>query len=135
MKAMPFDSQKAVNFTKELGKWFEWQSDIELLNNPPSGYQMSATDIMGGLVKIQNTAAKNGYDNHYDFDSAITDLVSSAFDGHFSWVLCSFNEFSFKYDMPLVSVSSNGTTLPEVYALGMIPFKHLQMLRFDTNFR
>jgi len=127
MKAMPFDSQKAVNFTKELGKWLEWQSDIELLKNPPSDYQMPATDIMGGLAKIQDTAAKNGYDSHYDFDSAITDLIYSAFDGHLSWILCSSNEFSFKYNTPLVSISSNGTTIPEVYALGMIPLKPIRI--------
>ncbi|KAJ5586856.1 uncharacterized protein N7459_002621 [Penicillium hispanicum] len=115
LNQLPFDSKRAVKFVREYRKWLEFQSDIELLKNPPPSYQMPATDLLGGLDKILANAAAKVYTSQFEFDTAIYDLVGTAFDGHLSIKPCSFNVLGFRNELPLVSVSSNGTALPEVY--------------------
>ncbi|CAG8416334.1 unnamed protein product [Penicillium salamii] len=112
---MPLDEGRAVSFVEEYRKYLQFQSTIEILPNPPAGYLMPPTDLLGGLDEIQVKAAIGFYSNQYDFDTAISDLLKSAYDGHLSIQLCSLQVFWGKIDMPLVSISSNGTALPQVY--------------------
>ena len=86
---------------------------------------MPAVDLFGGLDKIEKQAAAGKYDSQYDFDSDISDLIASAFDGHLSVELCSLGLFTFENKFPLVSVSTNGTTLPKVYTASLFPLQTL----------
>lgn len=113
---MPLDEGRAVSFVEEYRKYLQFQSTLEILTNPPEGYLMPPTDLLGGLDEIQVKAAIGFYSNQYDFDTAISDLVNSAYDGHLAIRLCSLHYFGLEIDMPLVSISSNGTALPQVYA-------------------
>ncbi|CAG8932810.1 unnamed protein product [Penicillium salamii] len=113
---MPLDEGRAVSFVEEYRKYLQFQSTLEILPNPPEGYLMPPTDLLGGLDEIQVKAAIGFYSNQYDFDTAISDLVNSAYDGHLAIQLCSLQVFVGEIDMPLVSISSNGTALPQVYA-------------------
>ena len=119
LKAFPFESKRAAKFVQEYRKYLQYQSTIELLKNPPVDYQMPALDLLGGLDKIEKQAAAGKYDSQYDFDNDISDLLNSAFDGHLSIELCSLAPFVFENKFPLVSVSTNGTTLPKVYTASM----------------
>ncbi|CAG8251038.1 unnamed protein product [Penicillium salamii] len=113
---MPLDEGRAVSFVEEYRKYLQFQSTLEILPNPPEGYLMPPTDLLGGLDEIQVKAAIGFYSNQYDFDTAISDLLKSAYDGHLAIRLCSLHYFGLEIDMPLVSISSNGTALPQVYA-------------------
>lgn len=96
----------------------QFESDIEILKNPPSGYKMPPTDLLGGLDKIEKKAITGGYKSQYEFDTALDTLLRSAYEGHLSLDLCSLSIFIFKTNVSLVSVSSDGISLPEVYITG-----------------
>ncbi|KAJ5287284.1 hypothetical protein N7478_002970 [Penicillium angulare] len=117
LQSMPFDSERAVRFVKEYRKWLLFQSDLELLKNPPAGYQMPPTDLIGILDNIEKKAADNGYESQYEFDTAIQKMLKSAFDGHLDMQLCSTTIMDFSNNVPLISISSNGTAIPEVYTV------------------
>ncbi|KAJ5104465.1 hypothetical protein NUU61_001812 [Penicillium alfredii] len=115
LRSMPFESKLAVSFVKEYRKYLQFHSTLETLKNPPSGYQMPPTDLMGGLNAIQEKAAANHYKNQYEFDSDLQTLVTSAYDGHLSADFCSHSIFTFRNEPPLVSISTNGIDLPKIY--------------------
>lgn len=98
----------------------QFESDIEILKNPPSSYQMPPTDLLGGLDKIERKAAAGEYKSQYDFDAELKALSISAYQSHFRLTLCSLSLFIFRNSVPLVSISSNGTSLPEVYTKGKL---------------
>lgn len=79
---------------------------------------MPPTDLLGGLDKIERKAAAGEYKSQYEFDTELKALSVSAYQGHFSVTLCSMSLFIFENSVPLVSISSNGTSLPEVYTKG-----------------
>ncbi|KAJ5794068.1 hypothetical protein N7457_000667 [Penicillium paradoxum] len=115
LRAMPFKKEPAVSFVKEFRKYLQFQSTIEILKSPPPDYPMPPVDLLGGLDKIQEKAAAGEYANQFDFDAAIQLLLNSAYEGHLSAGLCSHQQFNFEKETPLVSISSDGIALPEVY--------------------
>ncbi|CAI7602777.1 unnamed protein product [Penicillium pancosmium] len=115
LKSMPFESKRAVAFIEEIRKWMQFQSTIEILKKPPADYPMPATDLLGGLDDIQEHAAASKYTSHYEFEDAIHDVFASADDGHLNIELCTRSVFGFMNGPPLISISSNGTAIPEVY--------------------
>lgn len=114
---MPFESKRAVAFVREIRKWIQFQSTIEILQKPPADYPMPSTDLLGRLDDIQEHAAASKYTSHYEFEDAIQKTFASAHDGHLGIKLCTRSAFKggFVYGPPLVSVSSNGTEIPEIY--------------------
>ncbi|OJJ50399.1 hypothetical protein ASPZODRAFT_23043 [Penicilliopsis zonata CBS 506.65] len=115
LKSMPFVSDLAVEFIEEYRKYLLFQSTIEILQDPPVGYLMPSTDLLGGLDTIQENAAANKYESQFDFDMDLSSLIASAHDGHLSIDLCSLQLLYFTIDLPLASVSSDGLELPQVY--------------------
>lgn len=113
LSALPFNSAAAGQFLTEFRKYVQFQSTLEALKAPPNTYKSSATDILGGLDKIGQTA----YSSQYQFDADIAALISSANDGHFFAWLCSTNIFAFSRDADyqMVSVSVDGKAVPALY--------------------
>lgn len=87
---------------------------------PPGQYSMPSTDLLGGLDNIRRKAQNHDYSSHWDFESDLTQLISSAHDAHLTLQLCSTVLFRFSNSVPLVSLSSDGLELPQVYTLGKI---------------
>ncbi|KAH8805410.1 hypothetical protein F5884DRAFT_708792 [Xylogone sp. PMI_703] len=114
---MPFKSDLAVAFIDELVKYTDWHSTTEILRNPPSTYLGPSVDIYGGLSSIRSKAAANQYTSQYAFDSDIANLVSSANDGHFQYQGCSMAVIGFATHTSLVSVSTDGVSIPAIYTL------------------
>jgi hypothetical protein len=93
-----------------------WVFDFSyMLLDPPYGYLSPPTDLSGGLERIYQKAAADHFTSQYEFDNAFTQLVSSANDGHFYVQLCSTSIFVFEIRLPLVSISSDGLQLPQIY--------------------
>ncbi|KAM0421490.1 hypothetical protein ACHAPT_010663 [Fusarium lateritium] len=112
--SIPYRSDLAGEFLHEISKHIQWHSTIDALKDPPATYTSSATDILGGLEKIGRT----NYASHYEFDSAISNLLGSANDGHLAIFPCTLSIFDFYLgDTSLVSVSTDGIQAPEVYTL------------------
>ncbi|OGE48578.1 hypothetical protein PENARI_c027G03066 [Penicillium arizonense] len=115
--SMPFDSDRALNFLNQVRKILEFQSTVDILKNPPSGYTMPSTDIMGGIDTILAKAKSNGFSSQFDMDFEVNSLIKSAHDGHLAFQLCSQSIFTYGIDLPLVSISTDGLALPQVYTL------------------
>jgi hypothetical protein len=80
---------------------------------------MPSTDIIGGIDTILAKAKSNGFSSQFDMDFEINNLIKSAHDGHLAFQLCSQSIFAYGIDLPLVSISTDGLALPQVYTLGM----------------
>ncbi|EDP56955.1 conserved hypothetical protein [Aspergillus fumigatus A1163] len=117
LTSMPFDAEDAVKFVDEYRKYLQFQSTIENLKTPPGQYSMPSTDLLGGLDNIRRKAQNHDYSSHWDFESDLTQLISSAHDAHLTLQLCSTVLFRFSNSVPLVSLSSDGLELPQVYTL------------------
>lgn len=117
MHSIPFDSKRGTAFIVELRKYLQFHSTTETLKNPPSGYLLPPVDLFGGLDHISQLAADNKYTSQEDFDTDIYNLFASAHDGHLSVKgLCSQQLFVYYTAMPVVSISTDGLKLPEIYA-------------------
>jgi hypothetical protein len=80
---------------------------------------MPSTDIIGGIDTILAKAKSNGFSSQFDMDFEVNSLIKSAHDGHLAFQLCSQSIFTYGIDLPLVSISTDGLALPEVYTLSM----------------
>lgn len=125
-----------MSFVDEYSKYLQWQSTIEILtgtsylffrlftllhlanpsSDPPVGSLSSTVDLVGGMATIRARAAANLYNSQYDFDQAIYKLIHSANDGHLEIIPCSF-AITFRINTPLVSLSTDGITVPKLYTL------------------
>lgn len=81
---------------------------------------MPSTDIRREIDTIMDRAKSNSYTSQFEMDLEINRLVKTAHDGHLAFQLCSQSIFTYQIDMPLVSISTDGLALPQVYALGML---------------
>ncbi|KAF3479880.1 peptidase S41 family protein [Arthroderma uncinatum] len=117
LTSVPFKKKDALRLIDGLDSFFSWQSTIDYLKNPPKGYLLPGIDLVKTLKEIRDKAAGDKYPNEFEFQSDIARLASSAHDGHFNINLDAISIFSFRRDRigPLVSVSSDGKTFPEIY--------------------
>ncbi|PLB51538.1 peptidase S41 family protein [Aspergillus steynii IBT 23096] len=113
--SMPFDSRRAAAYITEVKKVLQWHSTLDTLKNPPSGYLSPAVDLLGGLDFIRQKALKKEFSSQFEFDTALQRLLSSANDGHLGLETCSQQIFLFENANPIVSVSSDGLEIPEIY--------------------
>lgn len=74
------------------------------------------TDILGGLEIIQDLAMIGAFSSQYEFDKAIKVLLATANDGHLGIETCSLQVFEFSLDLPVVSISTDGVEIPQIYA-------------------
>ncbi|KZF23881.1 hypothetical protein L228DRAFT_246725 [Xylona heveae TC161] len=116
LKSVPIDKDSALAVVSGLWPYFQWQSTLAYLKNPPKGYQEPPVDILGGLNDIASNVTKGVYSGEYDFQMDILRLTLSAHDGHFIWIGDAVgNAISFGRQRALVSVSVDGQALPKIY--------------------
>lgn len=80
---------------------------------------MPATDLLGGIDSILAKVNTNVYSSQFEMDLDVSHLIKSAYDGHLNFQLCSQSIFGYEIDLPLVSISTDGLSLPEIYTLSM----------------
>ncbi|CAG7939861.1 unnamed protein product [Penicillium nalgiovense] len=122
LQSMPFDPKRGAAFVEDVKKYMQWQSNVDVLNNPPTSYLSPPVDIWGGLDYLQQQATDNKFGNQFEFDTALSDLFISAKDGHLSLLPCSYMPFAFVGHESLVSISSDGLQLPQIYTFGDAKF-------------
>ncbi|KAJ5166173.1 Interphotoreceptor retinol-binding [Penicillium canariense] len=101
LMSMPFEPSRAATFLNQVRKILEFQSTVDILK------------VDSILDKVNN----NEYSSQFEMDLDVSHLIKSAYDGHLAFQLCSQSIFNYEVDMPLVSISTDGLTLPEVYTL------------------
>ncbi|KAJ6151274.1 Peptidase S41 family protein [Penicillium chermesinum] len=102
LMSIPFESDRATIF-------FD--------SNPPPDYLMPATDILGGVDSILEKVNQKAYSSQFEMELDLSHLIDSAHDSHLVFSLCSQSIFDITIDFPIVSVSTDGLSLPQVYSL------------------
>lgn len=116
--SIPINRGDALRLVDGLTSFWKWQSTIDFLKDPPSGYLLPASDLVGELAKIRRKVSKGKYKNEYDFQSDLSALARTTHDGHFNLQLDAANVFRFRRSRagPIVSVSKDGKSLPKIYS-------------------
>ena len=96
----------------------KYQSDLEFLAKPPSGYLLAGVDLLGELKSLRSQVTSGGVSNEIDFEARVATILASAHDGHLTFQLDGLNVFGVGRLISLVSVSQNGTDTPQVYSYG-----------------
>lgn len=116
LKSIPVVKEDALRLVAGLAPYLEFQSTINILKDPPSGYLIPGVDLRSGLARIESHVRDGVYSSEYDLELDLYTLVLSAHDSHFTYVGDIFNGvFQFGRTHRLVSVSKDGVGLPKVY--------------------
>jgi len=122
LKSVPLNKTAALGQLDYLRPFYEWQSSLDLLKDPPSSYLSQRVNILGGLDDIAKKLNWNLYPNTFDF---LVDLYTLTTvrprDAHLRYNTLIFDLFSFEWSVRLVSVSKDGRELPELFLYGEFP--------------
>lgn len=141
--SVPLNKTAALALIDTARPYFEWQSTLAYLKDPPAEYVakiQNGVDVFGELASIEAKVSNGSYTNEYEFGFAFYELLQSTHDGHFVYVPDSVGEiFNFGRTLPLVSVSDDGVSLPKVYAypdvlassFGNATFKPSEIVKID----
>lgn len=119
LQSVPLDREGNIKLVEDLKLYVQWQSNLAFLKNPPAEYTEAPVDMMGEMESMQRQLSSNGYKNEYDFQMDLNRLFVRAYDNHLTWqpdILASVMQFQRPVGSELVSVSSDGNELPEIYA-------------------
>lgn len=98
----------------------QFQSTLTYLKDPPKGYANDGVDILGGLDDIGKKVSNGDYDNEYDFENDIAELLVKAHDGHLSFEGMAYGG-AFRWrrsrQVSLISASKDGKEAPKVWAI------------------
>ncbi|KAL2831556.1 hypothetical protein BDW59DRAFT_169792 [Aspergillus cavernicola] len=122
LQSMPFNPQRGTAFVEDVRKYLQWQSNADLLKNPPTSYLGPPVDFWGGLDYLQQQASLNKFASQFEFDTALSEFFASVNDGHLSILPCSYMPFAFTSHETLVSISDDGLELPQVYTFNDAKF-------------
>ncbi|CAG9942940.1 unnamed protein product [Clonostachys rosea f. rosea IK726] len=114
--SVPFNKDAAVKVLEISKSYFQFHSTLAYLKDPPASYQQESVDVMSKLDEF-TTKAKNGeYKNLYEFDLDFYRLAQATHESHFSKDSHVLGLFRWTLDDTIVSVSTDGKALPQVYA-------------------
>ncbi|KUJ24278.1 uncharacterized protein LY89DRAFT_713160 [Mollisia scopiformis] len=116
LESVPLSSNLSSAFIDYITPHMQFQSTISYLKDPPKGWTLSGVDIYGGLAQIKSNLQSGAYANQWSFEKDLWTLVNILpHDFHFNLPLPLLEVFEFKSRTPLVSISSDGVSVPAVY--------------------
>ncbi|KAK4890915.1 hypothetical protein LTR27_010488 [Elasticomyces elasticus] len=115
LQSVPVDVDGDIQEIQGLKVLVQFQSDLAYLKDPPPGYLYPGVDILGGLDAILADIQAGAYKSDYDVQLDLYKLVNSAYNFHFGWIPDLLHIFQWTRDGRLISLSSDGVSLPEVY--------------------
>lgn len=93
--------------------------DSAYLKNPPATYFYPPLDIFGKLASVKANLQNDVYPNEYTFQEDLYQVFAPAHDGHFVLYPDALTKaFEWGRQLALVSISSDGKELPEIYVYG-----------------
>ncbi|KKF94844.1 Peptidase family S41 [Ceratocystis platani] len=119
LKSTPNRPDPAVKLVKSLSAYIDYQSSLPWLKNPPDSYKMAPVDLAGEIAGLEGRVTAGEFASEYDFQLEIIKIMTKARDGHLAFRGDIFRVFSFRNNLveDLVSVSSDGRSLPKIYHL------------------
>ncbi|RMX99492.1 hypothetical protein D0868_09511 [Hortaea werneckii] len=111
---------RKVALMDSIRPYLDWQTTIEYLADPPAEYASKVQapfDFWADWDGIYQKVMNGAYTSEYAFGWDLYRSFQKAHDGHFVYYPDSVTLiFSYGRTEPLVSVSGDGTSIPEVYA-------------------
>ncbi|KAF2018290.1 hypothetical protein BU24DRAFT_168046 [Aaosphaeria arxii CBS 175.79] len=133
LKSVPLDQEGNVKLIDDLKLYLAWQSNLGFLKNPPAEYTEAPVDIIEEMNGMQEQLKSGGYNSEYDFQTDLMSLFNRAYDNHLAWqpdILAGVIQFQRPAGTELVSVSSDGRALPEIFA-----YRDLELANRDKSFQ
>ncbi|KAF2138885.1 uncharacterized protein K452DRAFT_352962 [Aplosporella prunicola CBS 121167] len=120
LQSIPLNVSAALALLEAVKPYLEWQSTTAYLKDPPGEYTekvQEGVDVWGGLEGIAEAVKRGEVRGEWEFGWSLYSLLQSTHDGHLVYVPDSVGGiFNFGRPLPLVSVSSDGFSLPQAYA-------------------
>ncbi|CAI6098908.1 unnamed protein product [Clonostachys chloroleuca] len=114
--SVALDAQDATDMLAYIKKYFSFQSTLAYLKNPPKSYQQLPVDVMGRLDAIGKKITGEAYSSQYALELDIQAVIRDAHEGHLSYNAGVIGLFTWFLPDGLVSISSDGQEIPEIYA-------------------
>ena len=109
-----------VALMDSIRPFLDWQSTTEYIADPPADYVahvQAPYDFWADWNSLYQRVMDGNYANEYAFGFDLYMSFLKAHDGHFVYFPDSVTLiFSYARDIPLVSISTDGWSIPEVYA-------------------
>ena len=119
LSSVPINQEEDGALMEELGLYLDWQSTLAYLINPPAGYTGDRVNIRDNFQSIYQKLGEGQYPDEYHFQLDLSLALTLAYDFHLQWTPDILAVFSFMRgtgeDFSLVSISSDGQALPELY--------------------
>ncbi|KAJ8110887.1 hypothetical protein OPT61_g6385 [Boeremia exigua] len=118
LASVPLDKAGNVKLIDDMKLFVKFQSNIAYLKDPPANYTEKPLDVMGELDLMQKGLANGTFKTEYDFQMGLMMMFNRAYDNHFAYqpdILASAMQFQRPPGTELVSVSSDGKAMPEVF--------------------
>ncbi|KAI9817689.1 MAG: hypothetical protein M1832_004583 [Thelocarpon impressellum] len=114
--SVPIDQDSASRLVASYKQFYQFQSSLYFIKNPPDSYQMPAADIERDLDDIQARVRDGAYAGEYAFQLALYTALLRIRDGHTKYLPDALNDaFVFEKPVRLSSVSRDGLELPQIY--------------------
>ena len=121
LNSVPLNTELSTAFLEYIYPYLQFQSNQAYLKDLPSGWTLDGVDLFGGISKIAQNLETGVYSNQWQFETDLYTLVNILpRDFHLNLPMPLLGIFYFGTDFSLVSVSLDGTSLPEVYSAGNI---------------
>jgi len=118
LREIPLNASSAALEVRKLSTFLQFQSTLGFLKNPPPTYDLPAVDVLGSLDNITSRVLAGAYKNELDLERDIYHLIAIPGDGHLTAVPNLIAAFQWVTNVNLISVSSDGTQIPEIYFAG-----------------
>ncbi|CAH0045721.1 unnamed protein product [Clonostachys solani] len=116
INAVPLDVNASITTINLLKRYYEFDTTLAYLKDPPKSYQSLPIDVMGRLDQVAQNLSDGKYNSTYEMEVAIKQIFITAREGHMKYNGGVLGLFSWVLPDGLISVSSDGKSLPEVYA-------------------
>ncbi|KAM3079675.1 hypothetical protein ACMFMG_006088 [Clarireedia jacksonii] len=118
LKSVPVNVNRSVAFIDFIKPYLEFQSTLAYLKNPPTGWLFPGVDIFGGLTQMKDLLTSGQYANQWDFEKDLYSMINILphdFHVNLPMPLVSSVFIFTPLTGPLVSISSDGLSLPKVF--------------------
>ncbi|PIA97917.1 hypothetical protein CB0940_05763 [Cercospora beticola] len=120
INSVPFNQSAAVALIDSIRPYLQWQSTLQWIKDPPKEYAEKIQppyDILAEFERIDDCAKAGSYLSEYEFGLDLYTCFQRTHDGHFVLFPDSITGiFAFYRTTPIVSVSKDGMSIPEIFA-------------------
>ena len=119
LTSAPFNASIALEFLDYYNTTLQFQTTLEILKSPPPSYQQPPLDIQAALTSIKQRVQAGEFQNEYEFEVAIMEVVFATHDDHVNLNAGILSAFNFGSPLRIVSASTDGIELPKIYIPGL----------------